>query len=208
MPTITVQYPREKLIYPPRARTELRNAIESCNGCLQCARACPVEIIHIETAKAQDEDNAGNMPDGKPRKLLVLTFDVEMSKCVHCGLCVEVCPTESMHWNNEHEHVTFTREELMRHWATYPPEEVRRLQERDEILKAEKAKQAAEAAAKKAAAGDQPAPKPVSKPAADGAEKPAQPSAAAATPAIEKPAKPESGDGTDSPQKENGKEKA
>jgi NADH-quinone oxidoreductase subunit I len=83
MPTITVQYPKEKLTYPPRARTLLAVDIDSCNGCLQCVRACPVEIIHVETAKALEEDNLPPMPDGKPRKLHVLLFDVEMAKCVH-----------------------------------------------------------------------------------------------------------------------------
>ncbi|TKJ42567.1 NADPH-quinone oxidoreductase [candidate division LCP-89 bacterium B3_LCP] len=151
MPTITVQYPKEKLTYPPRARTMLVTDMETCNGCLQCSRACPVEIIHIETVKALPEDNLGNAPDGKPRRLHVLLFDVEMDKCVHCGLCTEVCPTESIHWENQHEEVSFTRDGMMRHWAEYSVEDRERLKKRAEEIKAEKAKAAAAAQAAKEA---------------------------------------------------------
>ncbi len=159
--SVTVQYPHEKLTYPPRARTMLVNDIDGCTGCRQCARACPVEIIHIETVKGQPEDDLGFHPDGKPRKLHVLVFDVEMSKCIFCGLCVEVCPTESLHWENLHEEVTYSREDTVRHWAKYPPEEVKRLLERDAKIRAEKAaKAAAAAAAEKPLAGEKPAPKP------------------------------------------------
>ncbi len=47
MPTITVQYPHQTLTYPPRSRTRLVNTVEICNGCAQCARACPVDIINV-----------------------------------------------------------------------------------------------------------------------------------------------------------------
>jgi len=175
-----VQYPHEKLSYPPRARTMLINEIDACTGCQQCARACPVEIIHIETVKGQPEDDLGFHPDGKPRKLHVLVFDVEMSKCIFCGLCVEVCPTGSIHWENLHEEVTYRREDTVRRWAKYSPEEVKRLKERDEKIKAEKAKKAAATAAAKAAAGEKPAPKPVPKK-PESAEKAEEPKAANAT---------------------------
>lgn len=162
MPTITVQYPHQKLTYPPRARAALVNHIDACNGDLQCARACPVDIIDIQTVKAQPEDNAGNMPDGKPRRLLILKFDVDMSKCVFCGLCVDVCPTGSLHWETPHEPVGFSREQTMRRWSKYSLEDRKRLLERDAALKAAKAEAAAKAATAKSLkdpSGPAPAPK-------------------------------------------------
>ena len=148
---VTVQYPHQKLTYPPRARTMLVNDVETCNGCQQCSRACPVEIMHIQVVKAQPEDDLGTLPDGKPKRLHVLKFDIEMSKCVFCGLCVEVCPTGSIHWKTMHEETTYDREDMLRHWAKYPPEEVKRLLDRDAAIKAAKAAEAAKAAAQKAA---------------------------------------------------------
>ena len=173
---VTVQYPHQKLTYPPRARTLLAVTFDTCNGCQQCTRACPVEIIHIETVKALPDEDLGTLPDGKPKKLHVVLFDVEMSKCVHCGLCTEVCPTGSIHWENIHEEVGVTRGELMRHWSTYSAEERERLLERDAKLKAEKeAKMAAAAAAKEAAAAKASAEKP------EASAGPAEPKAEAAS---------------------------
>ncbi|HDH58365.1 MAG TPA: 4Fe-4S dicluster domain-containing protein [Bacteroidetes bacterium] len=148
---VTVQYPHQKLTYPPRARTMLVNDIDICNGDQQCVRACPVDIIHMKVVKAEKDEDLGTLPDGKPKRLHVLQFDVEMAKCVFCGLCVEVCPTGAIHWKNLHEEVTFDLLQTLRHWAKYPPEEVKRLLDRDAAAKAAKAAEAAKAAAQKAA---------------------------------------------------------
>ena len=157
MPTITVQYPHQKLTYPPRARAALVNDIDACNGDLQCARACPVDIIDIQTVKAQPEDDAGTMPDGKPRRLLILKFDVDMSKCVFCGLCVDACPTGAIHWESPHEEATFQKQLLIHDWARMSSEDKQRLLERDAAMKAAKAEAAAKTAAEKAAAEKAPA---------------------------------------------------
>jgi NADH-quinone oxidoreductase subunit I len=169
VPAVTVQYPHQRLPLPQTARVKLVNDIDSCNGCQQCARACPVEIITIETVKTQPDENLGLMPDGKPRRLHIVRFDIDMSKCVFCGLCVEACPTSSIHWEQPQEKVTYGRIGLQRHWSKYTPEERKRLQDSDAALKAAKAAEAAQAAAAKPAA-------PVVAP-ADVAPKPADSSA-------------------------------
>jgi formate hydrogenlyase subunit 6/NADH:ubiquinone oxidoreductase subunit I len=145
MPTITVQYPHETLKYPERARAALVNNIDICNGCSQCARACPVNIIHVETVKALKEEDLGLLPDGKPKRLHVVRFDVDMSKCVFCGLCVEACPTGAIHWESPHQPVFFSRSEAWRRWSKYSAEDRKRLLERDAAAKAA-AKAAAPAA--------------------------------------------------------------
>ena len=152
VPAVTLQYPHQKLTYPPRARTMLVNEIDTCNGCQQCARACPVDIMHIQIVKALKEEDLGTLPDGKPKRLHVVQFDVEMDKCLFCGLCVDVCPTDSIHWESPHEEVVYDRRQIVRRWSRYSSEERERLLERDAALKAAKAEAAAKAAAEKAAA--------------------------------------------------------
>lgn len=152
MPTVTVQYPHQKLSYPPRARTMLVNNIDICNGDQQCVRACPVDIIHMQVVKVAKDEDLGLLPDGKPKRLHVLKFDVEMAKCIFCGLCVEVCPTGAIHWEHPHEEVTYSREQTVCHWSKYSPEEVKRLLERDAAMKAEAAKAAAQKAVAQPAA--------------------------------------------------------
>jgi NADH-quinone oxidoreductase subunit I len=139
MPTITVQYPHQKLTYPPRARAALVNTIDLCNGCQQCARACPVNIIKVVTAKALPEEDLGEFPDGKKRRLYLLDFTVDMSKCVYCGFCVDACPTEAIHWEAPHQAVGFSRDQLRRDWARMNPEDKKRLLEREAAAKAAKA---------------------------------------------------------------------
>jgi NADH-quinone oxidoreductase subunit I len=139
MPTITVQYPHQKLTYPPRARAALVNTVSICNGCQQCARACPVNIIAIKTVKALPEEDLGETPDGKKRRLHIVQFDVDMSKCVFCGFCVDACPTEAIHWESPHQQVEFQRKLLVRDWARMNPEDKKRLLERDAAAKAAKA---------------------------------------------------------------------
>ena len=115
-----------------------------------------MEIIHIQVCKVQPEDDVKPMPDDKPRRLHVLQFDIEMAKCVHCGICVENCPNGAIHWEPHHEEVVLHRGDLMRHWAEFSAAEVKRLSERDAAIKkakaeaAEKAKAAKEAEAAKA----------------------------------------------------------
>lgn len=156
MPTITVQYPHQKLTYPPRARAALVNTIDLCNGCQQCARACPVNIIKVVTAKALPEEDLGTFPDGKKRRLYLLDFTVDMSKCVFCGLCVDACPTEAIHWESPHQTVEFQRKLLIREWVHMNPEDKQRLLEREKAAKAAKAA----APAHGSEGGAKPTPKP------------------------------------------------
>lgn len=54
-PKVTIQYPDVRVQLPERARNRLYVNIDDCIGCDQCARACPVDCIEIETVKALPE---------------------------------------------------------------------------------------------------------------------------------------------------------
>src|SRR5579872_1322939 len=160
---VTRQYPLERYQLPERARNRLYVNMDDCIGCDQCARACPVDCIKIETAKAMPGEDLGVTSGGKKKALWVTKFDIDIAKCCYCSLCVWPCPTECIKMTDVYEFSENNRNNLVYNYITLTPEEA--------VLHKENAdKAAAEAAAKKAAAA-------AAKPAAP---KPAAPAAGAA----------------------------
>src|SRR5690606_32574908 len=81
----TVQFPREKMPVPEVARYQLDVEIDDCIVCDLCAKACPVDCIAIESIKATDV--IGKTSDGSVKRLYAAKFDIDMAKCMYCGLC-------------------------------------------------------------------------------------------------------------------------
>ena len=82
---VTIQYPdrttrpvREML--PERYRGFLEVQMDVCGACKRCERICPIDCIQVETQK-----------NPETKKLMMVRFDIDMSKCMYCGLCVEAC---------------------------------------------------------------------------------------------------------------------
>jgi len=170
--TVTMQYPDEKWELPPMAKGQLHNVIEDCIGCDQCAKACPVDCIYIETIKAPSEVDLGKTSTGNPKRLHVLRFDIDMAKCCYCALCTVPCPTECLVMTNSYENSVYNRTDLIYHYAEYTPEQARRLKADTEAAlaaEAEAKKKALEAkkAAAAQAAKEAPAPAPKPAPPAD-----------------------------------------
>jgi formate hydrogenlyase subunit 6/NADH:ubiquinone oxidoreductase subunit I len=87
---VTEQYPdpvssRSKEELPARFRGLLFNDILKCTGCLECEKICPAKCITLETEKGVED-----------LKTWVSVFDIDHSKCLFCGLCVEVCAPQSL----------------------------------------------------------------------------------------------------------------
>jgi formate hydrogenlyase subunit 6/NADH:ubiquinone oxidoreductase subunit I len=94
---ITEQYPdpissRTSDDLPPRTRGLLFNDIDRCTGCRACEKVCPTQCIKVETEPGADVS-----------KIWVAVFDIDFSRCIFCGLCVEVCHPQSLVHTKQYE---------------------------------------------------------------------------------------------------------
>jgi formate hydrogenlyase subunit 6/NADH:ubiquinone oxidoreductase subunit I len=110
----TIQYPdrvpvRVQDTLPFRYRGILEVDLEICTGCLACERACPIDCIVIDAPK-----------DQKTKEMLLTRFDIDIAKCMYCGLCSEVCPTGSIHHTTEFEGADFSLESMIRRFVKAP----------------------------------------------------------------------------------------
>jgi NADH-quinone oxidoreductase subunit I len=101
-PAVTVQYPHEREAIAPRARGVISLVEENCTVCMLCARQCPDWCIYIEGHKDKEPPRREG---GKPRTVSKLDrFDIDYGLCMYCGICVEVCPFDALHWSPEFEY--------------------------------------------------------------------------------------------------------
>jgi formate hydrogenlyase subunit 6/NADH:ubiquinone oxidoreductase subunit I len=110
----TVQYPdrmpiRVQDTLPFRYRGILEVDLEICTGCLACERACPIDCIVIDVKK-----------DAQTKGMVMTRFDIDMAKCMYCGLCSEPCPTGAIHHTPEFEGSDFSLESLIRRFVKEP----------------------------------------------------------------------------------------
>jgi len=170
----TVQYPEERLPQKEAARNFPFLVFDGndpmaglrCVACLICEKECPPQCIYIVKSKDKKPDYIG-----KPQ-LYPATFDIDISVCMSCQICVEVCPFEAIKMDTEFElsntdrfgGLLFDKHKLAKsneHYRKIHPTEAGEVDARlaAEKAKAEaKAKADAEAKAKAAAAKSAPAP--------------------------------------------------
>lgn len=122
-----------------------------CTACQICQRACPIDCIAIENAKCDKIKPTDK--DGKPVlnrftqkeaiKTRALTrFDINVAKCMFCGLCEAACPTGAIHHTKQFEMNRDNQEDLVLCFVSEGERDIA-VKRADEIE--------AEAAAKKAA---------------------------------------------------------
>ncbi len=115
----TLQYPREVIPTPLNGRYRLYNDIEDCIGCGQCVRACPIACISMETIKVAADDLAvcGKTSDGQQKKFWIPVFDIDVAKCMTCGICTTVCPTECLRHTPVSDFSEFDRSNFIYHFG-------------------------------------------------------------------------------------------
>src|SRR5918998_999453 len=121
-----------------------------------CARECPAWCIYIDSHKESVPPAA---PGGRERSRNMLDrFAIDFSLCMYCGICIEVCPFDALHWSPEFEYAEFdigklTHEmDTLRTWAYTVPAPDPLEEGAVEPKEVESARKAREAAAAKAAA--------------------------------------------------------
>ncbi len=97
---VTLQYPDERWVMPERFRGFVHNDVIRCNACLQCAKACPVSCLYIET-------------EGKGKDRFMNRYAVDFNKCIWCGLCAESCPTDALTMSHDYDHSVYFRQSFV-----------------------------------------------------------------------------------------------
>ncbi len=109
--THTAEYPDVAPKLPPRTRGVIALTEENCTSCMLCARECPDWCIYIDSHK---EELPPTTPGGRARQRNVLDrFAIDFSLCMYCGICVEVCPFDALHWSPEFEYAELDIHELL-----------------------------------------------------------------------------------------------
>jgi NADH-quinone oxidoreductase subunit I len=101
---VTAEYPKEHLPLDNRfmgfpaltwdgARDE-----PYCTGCMVCVRYCPTQCM---SAKMQDNEK---FSEGvSHRKKIIESFEINLGRCILCGICVDVCNFDAIEMSLEHE---------------------------------------------------------------------------------------------------------
>lgn len=79
---------------------------DRCTGCASCAKYCPMGIIEIVTAPGGFDAQEGESYN-------LHLFDIDIGRCMFCGLCVEACPYDALHMGTKFERAKTSRADLV-----------------------------------------------------------------------------------------------
>ena len=75
-----------------------------CTACMVCIRQCPTLCM-----SATMIDNPLQKEGKSSRRKIVETFEINLNRCILCGICVEVCNFDAIVMSHEHELSTYQR---------------------------------------------------------------------------------------------------
>ena len=158
---VTIEYPEVKQQHSERFRyfpflvydgtpDDLR-----CVACKICEQECPPQCIHIVMEK-----DAQGRPVKVHGRTLPAQFDIDMSICMSCRICVDVCPFDAIEMDNTYElsasdrfeHMLFDKQRLLKSNEYFQQIKPTEASEVDQRLAAKQKKTAAPAQAQPASA--------------------------------------------------------
>jgi len=106
-PTVTVQYPYERIEMSERYRGHIQligdeEGNPNCIVCMMCQRACPSECISL----------SGKKEEGQKKKVLS-SYVLDFTKCSLCGSCVESCNFNAIEFSKEYNLASTRREDFI-----------------------------------------------------------------------------------------------
>jgi len=108
----TEQFPKEIRPRPERYRSSFalvhdEHGDEACIGCLACERICPSRVISLKPAPKRESPATGK------KRGWCEDFTLDLTACIHCELCVQVCPVDAIVMTREKETPGTSREDLV-----------------------------------------------------------------------------------------------
>ena len=107
---VTAHYPKQHLPVQerymgfPALLWDETAAEPFCTGCMVCVRECPTQCM-----SAQMHDNPKFASGDSHRRKIIETFEINLNRCILCGICVDVCAFDAIEMSYEHELSSFSR---------------------------------------------------------------------------------------------------
>ena len=107
---VTAEYPRthmpiqERFMGFPALTWDDDVSEPYCVGCMVCIRECPTQCM-----SATMIDNPLYAEQRSSRRKIVEDFEINLGRCILCGICVDVCNFEAIVMSHEHEMSSYGR---------------------------------------------------------------------------------------------------